>query len=386
MKKNNIFMEDIEIPEIVQSKVNDALAQIKMEEADIMTEKNKAQKIRKRKTIFKSQAAVVAGICILAASSITAVAAVHHFWSRGMRGNIQATQEQQQILKEQGVATELEETENYDSMAVTIDGVTVKPMETIVDGHFAYVSFSVEGYTLKEGEVPGFEMSHVYLGDDPYDVEGRLNMGASFYSGIVSDGNGKAIYDDGTPLEFTDDGSIVERYVTEDGRMEYVMFFYSSDVNKSMIGETVHIRLENLGNVYKAGYENGVIGTWDFDITLSGKNAGVAYEIGEKLENTAFTIDTIEFSPISIRVNYTVEGEVDTTGYQNGVPSFYGVILKDGTKLPFIVDGGMSGYTDETKQSAYELKTFDRVLDVEQIQSLIFGMAGMGEEYIVDIP
>lgn len=386
MKKTNIFTEDMEIPEIVQMKVNAALTQIKKEKADIMKEEKKVQKIRKKRTLFKNQAAVVACVCLLAASSITAVAAVHHFWSRGMRGNIQATEEQQQILKEQGIATKLEETENYDSMAVTIGGVTVKPMETIVDGHFAYISFSVEGYTLKEGETPGFEMSHVYVGDDLYDVDGRLNMGASFYNGIVSDGNGKAIYDDGTPLEFTDDGSIVERYVTEDGRMEYVMFFYSSDVNQSLIGETVHIRLENFGDVYKAGYENRVSGNWNFDITLSGKNAGVSYEIEEKLEHTAFTIGTIEFSPISIRVNYTVEGEVNTQGYQNGVPAFYGIILKDGTRLPFIVDGGMSGYTDKTMQNAYELKTFDRVIDVEQVQALLFGIAGEEERYVIELP
>ena len=49
-----------------------------------------------RGKMFKTQAAVIVGVCILAISSISAVAAIHHYWGRGMNGNIQASDEQQQ--------------------------------------------------------------------------------------------------------------------------------------------------------------------------------------------------------------------------------------------------------------------------------------------------
>lgn len=51
MKKNeeNIFLEDIEMPRIVEEKISDTLLKIKMEEINVMREKESTDTKRKNK-------------------------------------------------------------------------------------------------------------------------------------------------------------------------------------------------------------------------------------------------------------------------------------------------------------------------------------------------
>ena len=92
-KKKKVFSEEVELSEIVLEKTNQAFAMIRQEDIVHMGKTN-----TKGKRIYKMQAAAVAGICILAVSSISVIAAIHHYWGRGMNGNIQASDAQQQEL------------------------------------------------------------------------------------------------------------------------------------------------------------------------------------------------------------------------------------------------------------------------------------------------
>lgn len=379
MREQDVFKRDIEVPEIVQHKIKDALTQIQTEGTEDM-------KTKQNKHFFKHQAAVIAAVCLLTATGITAAAAAHYFWSRGMKGTIQATDEQQQALTEQGIATNLEQQEKTDIEAVTDGGITIKPMETIVDGHFAYLSFSIEGYEFPEGDHPSFGEIEAYLGDNSADENGWLNMNGAFYGGIVSDENGNPVYDDGSALEFTENGEIKYRYFTEDGNLEFVMMVYR-DQNRSLIGETLHVGFENLGIGQKADCMEQINGKWEFDIPLSGQSAGVEYKIGEKLNDTGFMVDSVEISPVSVKVNYSVIGNGEMNEADaDGVPDFWGVIFKDGTRLNYLANGGMGGYTDESMQSAFDMKTFERVIDVEQVQAVLLRIAGQEQIYEVELP
>ncbi len=110
--QKNIFSREIEIPEIVMRKAEDAFAGIREEGKDIMTENHKKADAKKRGRAFKNRVAVAACIGILVVSGVTAAAAAYHLWGRGMQGNLQATGEQQRELIEQGYATVMEEEEN----------------------------------------------------------------------------------------------------------------------------------------------------------------------------------------------------------------------------------------------------------------------------------
>lgn len=389
-KEKNIFIKDVEVPTIVQKKADAAFSEILMKETDNMERKNdySIKKYKKTRYHFKSSAAAAACICILVMGSITAAAAAYHHWSRGMQGRLQAAANQQNDLVNSGISTILSEDTSYDSMEVTSGNVTIKPLEIIADGHFAHISFSVEGYTIDDMSEPGFEFISVT------DENGELNMsGCHFYDGIVTGIDGKPVYDNGDALEYTENGSIISHYQSEGGILEAVMTIFKPDINDNLLGETVHVEFENLLTEYKVKNENGewshgitnvVDGTWSFDITLPEKNAAESYTLNAVLGDSGALVTSVELSPISIKVNYDFTGtayeetgfdsdekEISVTFYTEP-PSFRGVRLEDGSLLPYMTSGGMMGYTDESHTEYFSLLSFDRVIDTSRVNALLF--------------
>lgn len=392
-EEKQILKSDVEIPEVVLKKTDDALAQIRESTKPV----RKAKKESRFQGGFRyAQAAAIACAVLVGAGGITVTAAVvHHLWSRGMQGNLQATEEQQKDLAERGMVTQFdqsaaqEEGLNLSSMEVTSEGITVKPMELIADGHFVHAAFQVSGYDLADGEEPCFENVVVYTGEDENAQDGWVNMGGGFYDGIVSNNNGEPVYEDGTPLASDETGNIVEHYKAADGTLEYVMTLYKTDPEESLLGQTLHVRFENLGTVEKTEFMNGIGGTWEFDIPVSGKDAAKSWELNTALKNANVTVLSAAISPISIRVDYEVTGELQVQEDDNGLPNVGGVVLKDGSRVLYLLNGGQSGYQKGSDTQAYLLATFDRVIDVDQVQLLLFRLhAGdQPEEYVtVDLP
>lgn len=382
-EERNVLNSDVEIPEVVLKKADDALAQIRESTKPV----RKAKKESRFQGGFRyAQAAAIACAVLVGAGGITVTAAVvHHLWSRGMQGNIQATEEQQKDLAEQGMVTEGPDLSN---MEVTSEGITVKPTELVADGHFVHVAFQIAGYDLADGEEPCFEEVRVYTGEDENAEDGWVNMSGSFYNGIIANNNGEPVYEDGTPLE---SGDFAEHYKAEDGTLEYVMTLYKTDTDpeESLLGQTIHVLLKNLGTVKKTEFMNEIDGTWKFDISVNGKDTAKSFELNTVLENANITVLSAAISPISIRVDYEVTGELQTQEDDNGLPEVSGVVLKDGSRVLYLLNGGQSGYQKGSDTQAYLLATFDRVIDVDQVQSLLFRLhAGdQPEEYVtVDLP
>lgn len=99
-----IFQQNIELPDVVLQKMDDAFAMIQAEDKETMVEVREISHAKSKRRIFKGQMAAVACVSVLVVGSITAVAAIHHYWSRGMQGTLQATEEQRHELVEQGMA------------------------------------------------------------------------------------------------------------------------------------------------------------------------------------------------------------------------------------------------------------------------------------------
>ena len=377
-EERNVLNSDVEIPEVVLKKADDALAQIRESTKPV----RKAKKESRFQGGFRyAQAAAIACAVLVGAGGITVTAAVvHHLWSRGMQGNIQATEEQQKDLAEQGMVTE---GPDLSDMEVTSEGITVKPTELIADGHFVHVAFQIAGYDLADGEEPCFEEVRVYTGEDENAKDGWVNMSGSFYNGIIANNNGEPVYEDGTPLE---SGDFAEHYKAEDGTLEYVMTLYKTDTDpeESLLGQTIHVLLKNLGTVKKTEFMNEIDGTWKLDIPVDGKDTAKSFELNTVLENANITVLSAAISPISIRVDYEVTGELQTQEDDNGLPEVSGVVLKDGSRLLYLFNGGQSGYQEGSDTQAYLMAAFDRVIDVDQVQSLLFRLhAGdQPEEYV----
>ncbi len=364
--KKNVFFEEIELSEIVLKKTNQAFEMIHQKETGSMKKLNK-----KSKKSFKTQAAAIVGVCIVAVSGISAAAAIHHYWGRGMNGNIQASDEQQQELTEKNIAKVYrEETENV-SLAVTDHGVTIEPDTVVVDERFAYMSFRISGYAVAEREEPGFDTITIYQGENPEAEDAWVNMSGTMYNGIIPDENGMPVYEDGSAIASYEDGSTICHYTDSDGNMEYIIRANVANENDSFLGKTIHVGFKNLGTLSKAAFTPVLEGNWNFDITLPDVSSSQTIQVGKKVEGTEFTIDHISISPISMRVNYSVGTAPVESEDEHGIPSVQGVVLKDGTRLPYLTDGGRFGYTDHSKKNAYHIAGYDRVLDVDEVAALI---------------
>lgn len=367
MKKNsNIFQDDIKVPEIVLQKADEAFAGIQTEGRSTMKKKNQTE--NRKHTFWRNPAAVAACTCIIVAGSVTAGAAVHHVWSRGLQGAVQATDTQQKELTDKGAAVVLKEQKDYSKLAVTDNGITITPETIIVDENFAHIAFSVKGYDLAEGDEPGFDDWDIGVKDGK---EGSsVQVYGGFYDGIVSDENGNPVYEDGSSLKEDEQGQIISHYVDEDGNLEYVASIGVADWKDSLLGKTIVCKLKDLGTLYKTRFTLAKEGNWNFEIKLPDVSTASNIKVAKGIENTPFTVDDVELSPISIKINYSVNGEVTFKEDTNQVPQFFGVILKDGKKISFLGDAGGTGY-NEAMTEAYTLSSFVQVIEPEQVQAII---------------
>ncbi len=364
--KKTILSEEIELSEIVLKKTNQAFEMIKQEDIVSMKKTHK-----RRKKMFKTQAAAAAGVCILAVSGISAAAAVHHYWGRGMNGNIQASDEQQQVLTEKNIAKVYREEPDSPSLAVTINGVTIEPDTVIADERFVYMAFRISGYSVADRTEPGFDMVNVYQGDHPEDESAWVNMSGTMYDGIVLDENGASVYEDGTSVESYEDGSVISHYTDDNGNMEYIIQASAADKNDSLLGKTLHVAFKDLGTFSKATFIPAVEGVWNFELNLSDVSSTRNIKVGKKVEGTGFTMEDISISPISIQVNYSVSEAPTEHEDDLGIPEVKGVVLKDGTRISYLANPGRVGYTDNNKSNAYQIAGFARVVDVDEIAALI---------------
>ena len=379
MDEKKILQEDVELPEVVLSKANHALEMIRQEETENMAADN--QKNSKKNTRrIKSQVAAATAVCVLAVGGVSAVAAIHHNWGRGMSGNIQATDTEQQKLTDDGVAVVYPEKEEYEALKVTNNGVTIVPDTVIVDAQFAYLSFTISGYNLPEGDEPGFEEVNM-TSDDM-----GINMSGGMYDGIVSNEEGAPVYEDGSELQFTDSGDIVSHYYDENGNLEYFIQAHIAEAGDTMLGKTVKVDFKNLGTLYKTEFTDGVEGDWNFEITLPSVSSAREFDVNKAIDGTSFTLTKLEISPVSLNATYTTDNAPEANQDDLGVPCVKGVVLKDGSRLPYLTDGGSIGYTDDSKTEAYNILGYDRVIDVDNVKALIISPTGNTSDTVeVDI-
>lgn len=383
-KDNNLWNTDVELPEIVLEKANDAFAKIQREETSTMTDINSYKKTNRSRTLRKFTA-VAACAGLLVVGSVASAAAIRHIWDRGMQGTLQSTDEQQQKLTDQGIAKVIPEQTDYSDLAVTSNGVTVAPDTVITDDKFLYISFSVSGYST-DGTQPDFESASITAKDATSGTPMELNSTSSFYDGIVSDETGSPVYDDGSALECDADGKLISHYTDENGNLEYVITAFVQNQNDSILGKTVQVDFTNLGTVKKAEYTNALDGTWNFTIPLSSVSSDKTITVDQAVDGTPFTLKEINISPVSMKLNYHTDEKVEISEDTVGIPELMGVVLKDGTRYPYLAESGMNGYTDDTLTDAYTLRSFNRVIDVDDVTALLIMPVGSSEMVEIALP
>lgn len=382
-----ILQRDIEIPDVVLKKADLAFKRIQEESREqeriSLYRRAKNRKIR----IAMAAAAAVMGM-------VTACTAAYLHWSRGMEAEFHATEEQKRYLEEIKIASPAEK-----ERGVTYEGVTVTPIQSIVDSQFAFLAFKIEGYELEEGKEPCFENIGIT-------VDGRddISWNAGFYDGLTVDEYGRAVCEDGTLVQDLPEGVTAERFVREDGSMELDIEMLPYREDGFFIDAPVHVVLENLGTVYKAEFVPDLEGKWELDMKLSGSDKMRHMDVGKEIGDSGAVVSYAEISPISLQVTYEFEAQaieleavganrepVTVSDYKEP-PAVTGVRLKDGTMLMGICFGGMTKWVDLEKGIYRETFALKRVIDAEQVDGLLFfkpdeeGENVLGEENLYVVP
>ncbi len=363
MRKNNkleLLKADIELTDTVNNAMNQAYDQI--------LHSNTRNKYKRLKV-----SAVIA-VAILGLSGTTVAAGVYYHWGRSIEQGMQATDEQKQKLEDEQMVETYEEDVDYSSLAVTQNGVTVTPTMAIADENYARVVFTVSGYQTPNNMQPGFMEQDAYF----IDKEQQPNQYAMFYDGMIADEDGKLMYDDGSPMELDENGHVISRWVDDQGNMEYFIVLSRNDLSGTMIGQTLHVELQNLGYYEdKSGtVTTEAEGTWSFDLKLPQKSASTVLAVGQTVHcgNYSFVLNEIVVSPISTKLNYTVEKgtePIDRESVYEEHPRFWGYVLQDGSRIVCYGGGGSIGVSDERSTDFTEKAGHRRIVDVDQIAKVL---------------
>lgn len=314
--------------------------------------RNKSEN-RSRRSIY-NKIAVIVIVCVISLSTIGAGAsAIYHKWSDGTRDEFQVSNGDAEKYEQSGLA----QFPGDDSgvKKVTQNGVTISVAQTIIDNYYAYVSFRVEGFDINEGETPCFGTHQCTL-----DGKEVSNL-SSFYAEDVLDENGHPVIRD---------DELVQNYVLEDGSMEYHIILDSGGKKGFLNGKRLSVEFGDLG-VYDDYLDMKVDndGTWRFEWELSGDSTSVTRETHTVLGDAGAVVIECEASPISIRAVLDISGAKNMTSDEK-YAVLSGVKLKDGTMLTDITE---SGNENTNTAGEYELLfTTNRILDVSQVESLLF--------------
>ena len=315
----------------------------------------------------RSKLPYIAIICaVVGLAGITCVASVRSILGRGMN-KLQIDPSKQQELVEQSAAI-IYTTESTAATSQTstntpmdVDAITVEPVSVVADERCAFISFRVHGFTFDErNNEPGFEMIYAYE-DEAMTVELDCD-GGSFYDGTNMIGD-DCVYEDGTPLQFDERGVGILRYFDDEGYLNFMVKVSGHNINKNMLGSTVYLKLINLYEDHKCDIVNSTGRDWTFALEMPTESTSIHYDINTHIDGTSLDLDSIEISPISIRLNYTMGPDADLSE----MPYFSGVVLKDGTILG-IGDDVLNGHDSD---KAYTNSYFARAIEPEDVASII---------------
>ncbi|MBQ9031383.1 MAG: DUF4179 domain-containing protein [Parasporobacterium sp.] len=343
----NALNQDLILPDIVLRKADTAFAAIRKENEEKM---NLTPATKKR--MFKSGWALAACIALLVLCGATVFAAVNHFWSEGMDHDLlTAGEDQVKNLEENGMLLT-----SHEGASVTADGITITPLEVVSDGSAAYITFLVTGtgeYVDPETEVLFYDQHFTFDENELLPI----SAGGRFYDGPVPDENGVSAREyEITVMTFTDD-------------------------NKDLLGRTIHIELGNLAPVTgKAELgEAFAKGPWTFDLELPSEIRSVKYPKEQALEDSIYVVQSVEVTPISLRIDYSLNGEPEIWREDNNIPMITAVTLKDGTVIDNsdafsrpMIDGGRRSFYEAEGGSAmaFGLARLGQVIEPDEVAKI----------------
>lgn len=359
-----VMKQDMELPESVNSKIDETLQKIR--------EQNRVTPyVKKQRTWKKSVAA--AALCILALSGITVTAATLSSWNKDVAKRFQVDEEQQKELSEKKVTVPVEaQAEN--------GGYTIKLEQALYSDQYMYLYFTI---TAPEGQTVPNDLSfkEASLLVDGEDLADKYMGG--YFSGVL------------------DEESMQEDWNSNSIHYE---FWVEKFEGGNLSGKTMTVSFKDMYFGTTQDEENivqGPAGTWDISWKMDYESSEQDFEVNQKLDKDEVTVKKITLSPISISVDYdwrrikeTVkviqeDGTEGSMERYKDIPVWPAAVkMADGTITDLEATGpGRCGFAskDETDSTYRVSNACGKVIDVENVVSVLFHSNESGQDYEVAI-
>lgn len=331
-----------------------------------------------RKTHLGSRKLMVIALAAAMVLVTLTGAAAFTRWSATAQNRYNPSQDVKEQAEKSGLSVMLEETKDAENpnevLSVTDQGITVTAIQTIADNYGAQLTFRIEGFELPEGEYP-FTWPTVTIdgGLDFY-----CSQGGSFFDGTTQNENGEWVYaSTGEPVQSRDDEfqSVILDYVADDGSMEFTHHISFQETDGRYFGKEIVVTFHSFDfqSDKKAGMsEPQVEGNWELKWTLTGADTNITITPNTKIGDSDVILLDAEIGQKTIRARYKVDEYWEGWNELVTLPqAVYGVRMKDGSE--HICGAGTAGFEDQENMIYFtEFDIFDAILDLSQVESLMF--------------
>ena len=319
-------------------------------------------------------------IALAACLSLTMLtgAAVYTRWSTTAQTRYNPSQDVKEQAEKSGLSVMLEETkgkENSDEvLSVTDQGVTITAVQTIVDNYQAEITFRIEGFDVPEDEYPSVWPTVTIDGDSHF----FTSQSGTIFDGTTRNEAGERVYaSTGEPVRCRDDEfqSVILQPVAADGSIEYTHYISFNETDGRYMGKEIVFTFHSVDfeSDQKAGMpEPQVEGNWELKWTLTGTIDSISISPNVKIGDSDVILLDAEIGQLSVKTRYQVKDYWEGWNQLVELPqAICGIQMKDGSE--HICIPSTSGFEDQENMIYFiESTMFDTILDVSQVESLMF--------------
>lgn len=320
---------------------------------------------------------IVAMAAVMLMATLTG-AAVFTRWSKTAQNRYNPSEDIKEQAEKSGLSVMLEETkgeENPDEvLSATDQGITITAVQTIVDNYQAEITFRIEGFDVPEDEYPSVWPTVTIDGDSHF----FTSQSGAIFDGTTRNEAGERVYaSTGEPVRCRDDEfqSVILQPVAADGSIEYTHYISFNETDGRYMGKEIVFTFHSVDyeSDQKAGMpEPQVEGNWELKWTLTGTIDSITITPNAKIGDSDVILLDAEIGQLSVTTRYQVQDYWEGWNQLIELPqAICGIRMKDGSE--HICIPSTSGFEDQENMIYFiESAMFDAILDVSQVESLMF--------------